>query len=255
MHDSNDLGILELVGAGSSTFKDSHTNRIKNIANAVARLNGTLIKPGEEFSAIKFAGPFTSASGFLPEQIIKGRKIATEVGGGMCQIGTTLFRMAMQTGLPITERHNHSLVVQYYADPVNGNPGTDATLYEPTLDFKFLNDTGHYLLLLTDIDYKKQLLTFSLWGTRDGRSGWYTRPKVSKWIPPPTEIEYVPTDDKAKAVNNKSEVVKCQSAFRGAVASFTYGRITPSGERIDRVFDSYYRPLPKICPATTTPGM
>lgn len=249
---SNDLGIIEMVGAGSSTFKDSHSNRIKNIANAVKRLNGTLIKPGEIFSSIKYAGPFTLENGFLPEQIIKGRKIEEAVGGGMCQIGTTLFRMAMQTGLPITERHNHSLVVQYYADPVNGNPGTDATLYEPTLDLRFLNDTGHYLLLFTDIDYKKQILTFSLWGTRDGRSGSYSRPLVSKWISAPTAIEYVPLDSKAAAVDS-GNIAKCQAAFKGAVASFTYSRITPTGEHIDRVFNSYYRPLPKICPATSTP--
>lgn len=249
---SNDLGIVELMGEGTSTFKNSHSNRIKNIANAVKRLNGTLIKPGEEFSAIKYAGPFDAESGFLPEQIIKGRKIQEEVGGGMCQIGTTLFRMAMQTGLPITERHNHSLVVQYYADPVNGNPGTDATLYEPTLDLKFLNDTGHYLLLFTNIDYKHQMLTFSLWGTKDGRSGSYTHPLVSKWIPAPKDVEYIPLDPKVIAVDN-TDLTKCQAAFKGAIASFTYSRVTPAGEHIDQVFNSYYRPLPKICPPTSTP--
>ena len=250
---SNDLGIVEFLGAGSSTFKDSHTRRIQNIAHAVERLNGTLIKPGEEFSSVKYAGPFTLENGYLPEAVIKGKTIKDEVGGGMCQIGTTLFRMAMQTGMPITERHNHSLVVSYYADPVNGNPGTDATLYEPILDFKFLNDTKNHLLLLTEIDYKKQLLNFSLWGTSDGRSGSYTRPKVSKWILPPEQTEYIISSKDANGNELKTE--KCQPAYKGAIASFTYTRITPEGEKIDRVFDSYYRPLQKICtvPPTTTP--
>lgn len=236
----NNLGISEIIGVGITTFKDSHTNRIKNIANAVKRLNGTLIKPGEIFSANKYAGPFTSASGFLPEDVIKGDRIIKEVGGGMCQIGTTLFRMAMNSGMPITERRNHSLVVGYYADPVNGNPGTDATLYEPLVDFKFLNDTGNYLLLQAEIDYKKQQLTFTLWGKSDGRKGWYTHPLVSRWIPAgmPKEIE---------VDNLKPGEKKCQNAFRGAVASFTYTRITPNGEKVERVFESYYRPLPKIC--------
>ena len=173
----------------------------------------------------------------------------------MCQIGTTLFRMAMNAGMPITERRNHSLVVGYYADPVNGNPGTDATLYEPLVDFKFLNDTGNYLLLQAEIDYKKQQLTFTLWGKSDGRKGWYTHPTVSRWIPAgePKDIE---------VDNLKPGEKKCQNAFRGAVASFTYTRVTPSGEKIDRVFDSYYRSLPKIClvgktaatgPPTSTP--
>jgi len=249
------LNITEVIGAGTSTFKDSHTNRIKNIANAVKRLNGILIAPGEVFSANKSAGPYTSANGFLPEQVIKGREITKEIGGGMCQIGTTLFRMAMNSGMEITERHNHSLVVAYYADPVNRNPGTDATLYEPLLDLKFLNDTGNYLLLITEINYKKQMLTFTLWGKSDGRSGSYTHPLVSRWIPYPSETQYVAQTNGTLKVGSMS----CQAAFRGAVASFKYSRVTPDGEKIDRVFDSYYRPLPKICtigvdPATCPKG-
>ena len=240
MSDANNLGIMEVLGSGFSTFKDSHTNRIKNIANAVKKLNGILIKPGEEFSANKYAGPYTKENGFLPEMVIKGREIVPEIGGGMCQIGTTLFRTAMNTGMPISERRNHSLVVSYYADPVNGNPGTDATLYEPSVDFKFINDTGNYLLLQTSIDYVKQQLVFTLWGKSDGRSGSFTHPTVSKWIPAGAPQEIVSAD-------LKPGERKCQGAFRGAVASFTYTRITSSSEKIERVFDSYYRPLPTIC--------
>ncbi|TSC83735.1 MAG: VanW family protein [Parcubacteria group bacterium Gr01-1014_13] len=238
--DVNNLDEMQVLGVGYSTFKDSHTNRIKNIANAVKRLDGILIKPGEEFSANKYAGPYTSEEGFLPEMVIKGNKIIPEIGGGMCQIGTTLFRMAMNSGMPISERRNHSLVVGYYADPVNGNPGTDATLYEPSVDFKFINDTGGYLLLQTAIDYTKQQLVFTLWGKSDGRSGSYTHPKVTKWIPSGEPQQVIVSD-------LKPGETKCQNAFRGAVASFTYTRFTSTSEKIDRVFDSYYRPLPKIC--------
>lgn len=247
--DVNNLGITDIIGVGFSTFKDSHTNRIKNIAHAVERLNGTLVKPGEIFSANKSAGPFTADNGFLPEQVIKGDKIQPEIGGGMCQIGTTLFRMAMNAGMDIRERRNHSLVVSYYADPVNGNPGTDATLYEPDLDLKFINDTGHYLLVQTAIDYVKQQLTFTLWGNPDGRSGAYTHPLVSRWIPA-GDSEQILVDDGTLKVGEQ----KCQGAFRGAVASFTYTRITTQGEKIERVFDSYYRPLPKICMVGAEPG-
>lgn len=240
MSDVNNLGVSEIIGVGISTFKGSHTNRIKNIARAVQLLNGTLIQPGEEFSSNHYAGPYTLENGFYPELVIKGREIKSEVGGGMCQIGTTLFRMAMNSGMDITERHNHSLVVSYYGDPVNGNPGTDAALYDPVLDLKFKNDTGHYLLLQTAIDYKKQQLTFTLWGTNDGRKGWYTHPTVSKWIPSgePQEV---------KTTKLKPGEKECQDAYRGAVASFIYSRVTPNGEKVDRVFDSYYRPLPRIC--------
>lgn len=247
LSDVNNLGITAIIGAGTSTFHDSHTNRIKNIAHAVERLNGTIIAPGEEFSSIRYAGPFTAENGYLPEEVIKGSQIKKEIGGGMCQIGTTLFRMAMNSGMPITERTNHSLVVGYYADPVNGNPGTDATLYEPILDFKFLNDTGGYLLLETKIDYKKQMLTFTLWGKPDGRSGYYTRPLVSKWISA-GEPKNVYTADL------KPGETKCQNAFRGAIASFTYIRFTSTTEKIERVFDSYYRPLAKMCMVGVDPA-
>ncbi len=246
--DANNLGIMDIMGIGYSTFKDSHTNRIKNIANAVKRLNGVLIAPGEVFSANKYAGPYISENGFLPEMVIKGREILPEVGGGMCQIGTTLFRMAMNSGMPISQRRNHSLVVGYYADPVNGNPGTDATLYEPSADLKFVNDTGGYLLLQTSIDYAKQQLVFTLWGKSDGRSGSYTHPVVSKWIPAgdPQVIIVAPT------LELKAGEEKCQGAFRGAVASFTYTRFTSTSQKMDEVFDSYYRPLPKICTVGAT---
>lgn len=240
--DINNLGITAVLGAGTSTFYDSHNNRIKNIAHAVALLNGTIIAPGEEFSTTRHAGPFTLENGYLPEEVIKGNEIKKEVGGGMCQIGTTLFRMAMNSGMPITERTNHSLVVGYYADPVNKNPGTDATIYDPILDFKFLNDTGGYLLLETNIDYKKQLLTFTLWGKPDGRYGYYSHPLVSRWIPAGNPIITYST-------NLAPGVQKCQNAFRGAVASFTYTRFTSTTEQIDRVFTSTYRALPKICVA------
>ena len=240
MDQTNDLGITEIIGTGVSTFLDSHSNRIKNIAHAVERLNGTLIAPDEEFSAVKYAGPFTSENGYLPEEVIKGDTIKKEIGGGMCQIGTTLFRMAMNSGMDITERHNHSLVVSYYADPVNHNPGTDAALYEPILDLKFKNDTGGYLLLQTKIDYKKQRLEFVLWGKSDGRKGSYTHPIVSRWIPAGEQKDIV-------SDTLKPGEIKCQNAFRGAVSSFVYTRFTSTSEQIDRTFTSYYRPLPKIC--------
>jgi len=236
----NDLGITDIIGSGTSTFYGSHTNRIKNITHAVKLLNGIIIKPEEEFSTLKSAGPFTEKNGYLPELVIKGTEIKKEVGGGMCQIGTTLFRMAMNAGMDITERRNHSLVVSYYLDPVNRNPGTDATVYDPILDLKFLNDTGNYLLLQTEVDYKKQLLTFTLWGSPDGREGWYSHPLVKRWIPAGKKQEI-------EVDNLKPGVKECQESYVGASASFIYTRITPAGEEIKRVFDSYYRPLPEIC--------
>ncbi len=236
----NNLGITEILGTGTSNFAGSPKNRVHNIKNAVEKLNGVLVAPGTEFSTISSTLPYTLEGGYLPELVIKGDALKPEIGGGLCQVGSTLFRMAMNSGLPITERRNHSLAVSYYNDPSNGLPGTDATIYEPSPDFKFKNDTGNYILVQSFMDEKTGDLKFSLWGTSDGRKGSYTPPQVTKWYPA-GEKRIIET---TKLEPGKEE---CQKAFRGASASFTYTRELPDGTKDERVFESYYRPLPQIC--------
>jgi len=236
-----DLGIKEVIGVGQSDFTGSSGNRIKNITHGSSKLNGILIAPEQEFSALAALEPVTIEDGYFAEQIILGDKIEPGVGGGLCQIGTTLFRMAMNTGLPITERQNHSLVVHYYSDPTNGNPGTDATLYGPHPDLRFLNNTGHWMLLTTEINVKTKKLTYTLWGTSDGRHGSYTPPKVNEWIAAPAEVKNI--EDPTLEPGTQ----KCQSAFRGAKTSFLYTIVNPDGTITEKTFNSYYRPLPKIC--------
>jgi len=239
--DVNDLGISEILGIGVSNFSGSPYNRILNIRNAVNKLNGVLIKPGEEFSTITYTEPFTEAGGYLPELVIKGDEIKPEIGGGLCQIGTTLFRMAMNSAMKITGRRNHSLVVSYYNDPTNGNPGTDATVYDPAPDFKFLNDTDNYVLLQTQMDTYNGKLYFTLWGTNDGRKGYYSTPVVQRWLPYDKESKIVETTDLEPGEE------ECQHAFTGADASFTYTRELPDKEKEEILYESHYRPLPEIC--------
>ncbi|MCF6276266.1 MAG: VanW family protein [Candidatus Magasanikbacteria bacterium] len=238
--DVNDLGITEMLGTGISDFSGSPSNRIKNIKNAVNKLNGVLIKPGEEFSTIRHTKPYTISGGYLPELVIKGDQIIPEIGGGLCQIGTTLFRMAMNSGMKITERRNHSLAIPYYNDPVNHLPGTDATIYDPNPDFRFLNDTENYILLEADINWNTMELVFTLWGTNDGREASFTHPVVKRWIPhgPTKNIE---TTKLAPGVK------KCQHSYTGAESYFTYSRQLPGQEKEEIVYESYYRPLPQIC--------
>lgn len=238
--EANNLGIAEVLGVGISDFKGSPTNRIKNIKNGAKKLNGILLKPGEEFSAIKYTKPYTEEGGYLPELVIKGNEIKPEIGGGLCQIGTTLFRMAMNAGMKITQRRNHSLVVNYYNDLENGLPGTDATFYDPSPDFRFKNDTENYVLIQTYVDEADQKLYFTLWGTNDGRKGYYERPVVEKWLPVgPTQ--YIETT--SLPVGQK----KCQHAFKGAEANFKYIRELANGEKEEIIYESYYRPLSEIC--------
>ncbi|HBR80676.1 MAG: VanW family protein [Candidatus Uhrbacteria bacterium GW2011_GWE2_45_35] len=236
----NDLGIKEVLGVGTSNYRGSPGNRIKNIKNGVNLLNGLLIAPGEEFSLLAALKPFTTENGYLSELVIKGDKIEPEIGGGLCQIGTTTFRAAMNSGLDITNRRNHSLVVSYYNDPTNNNPGTDATIYDPAPDFKFINDTGNYILFQAEIDEATTTLRFSFWGTADGRQASYTPPTVIRWIPV-GETQMIETTDLEPGVE------QCQSAHVGADTTFIYTITHLDGTQKETVFESHYRPLPKIC--------
>jgi vancomycin resistance protein YoaR len=236
----NDLGITGVLGVGTSNYWGSPYNRRLNIWNGVQKLNGILIPPGETFSLLDALKPFTFANGYYEELVIKGDKIEPEVGGGLCQIGTTTFRAAMNSGLPIVSRNNHSLVVSYYNDPTNGNPGTDATIYDPAPDFQFLNDTDNYVLFQAEMPDDSYELTFTFWGTSDGRRGSYTPPVVERWIP-------VGDEHKIETLDLEPGVEECQEAHIGADASFTYTIVRPNGEIEETYYESHYRPLPRMC--------
>jgi len=236
----NDLGVSEVLGVGVSSYSGSSANRLANIRNASKKLNGLLIKPGDTFSTIAGTQPLTFAGGYVQEMVIVGDEIKPEIGGGLCQIATTLFRMAMNSGMLITERRPHALSISYYFDPVNHLPGTDATVYEPHPDLRFLNDTGNYLLIQTEINTSTKELVYTLWGKSDGRQGSYSHPRLIRWIP------YGKTVEKITPTLKPGER-KCQSPFRGADTEFTYTRTLADGQKEEIIYENHYRPLPQIC--------
>ncbi len=159
---TNDLGINSLLGRGESNFSGSPKNRIHNIKTGIAKLNGIILEPGEEFSFNNFLGTTEAEQGFLPELVIKKGKLINEYGGGVCQISTTFFRAAINSGLKIVERQNHAFPVVYY------NPqGFDATVYDPKPDLRFINNTPNHLLIEVLIQGYKILV--NLYGTEDNR--------------------------------------------------------------------------------------
>lgn len=256
----NSLGITEIIGQAVTSFPTSSSNRKQNIKHGAEKLNGLLIAPGETISLLDHLRPFTIADGYVPELVIKGDEIKPEVGGGLCQIGTTTFRAVMNSGLEVVERRNHSLAVSYYNDATNGNPGTDATIYDPAPDFKFKNDMPTYLLLATTFDADKKSVTFTFWGTKDGRQGSYTPPIVlTRTSPGPT----VYTNTTAIAPGKQ----ECEGPFIGATTTFDYNIIQPDGTTKTVEYFSSYRPLAKSClvgvdpatipadPATTDPAV
>ncbi|MBT3230969.1 hypothetical protein HN358_04310 [Candidatus Uhrbacteria bacterium] len=238
--DVNNFGISEIIGVGISDFSGSPSNRISNIQHGASKLDGLLIAPGETISLVGMLGPFTVSDGYLAELVIKGDEIIPEVGGGLCQIGTTAFRAVMNSGLQIDQRQNHSLVVSYYNDPSNGNPGTDATIYDPYPDFKFTNDYEDYILLNTEVDLATLDVIFTFWGTNDGRNGYYSPPVILSWAGY-GETEYTETLDLDPGVTS------CQSPHPGATAQFTYYVDYADETQFSETYTSVYRSLPMIC--------
>lgn len=163
LSETNDLGINERIGHGESVFKGSPKNRRHNIQTGVDKLTGIIIAPGEEFSFDKNICPVDKTTGYLPELVIKAEGTIPEYGGGLCQVSSTVFRAAMDAGLKITMRKNHSYAVQYYAPQ-----GTDATTYCGGIDFRFLNDTPASILIWPHFEDTDKLV-FDFYGTKDGR--------------------------------------------------------------------------------------
>ncbi len=231
---AQDLGLKEIIGSGVSHFAGSPVNRRHNIKVGAEALHGLLIKPGEEFSLLKALGEIDASNGYLPELVIKENKTVPEYGGGLCQIGTTVFRATFNSGLPVTARRNHSYRVTYY-EPA----GTDATIYDPAPDYKFVNDTGHYILIQARLD--KDDLTFDFWGTKDGREINYTQPTIYNIVKPaPTKM--IETTDLPEGKKKCTE-----SAHAGADAYFDYKVTYSNGEVKNQRFTSHYVPWQAVC--------
>ncbi len=183
---ANSLGIKELIGVGHSLFYDSIASRIYNIKLAATRLNGILVAPGDTFSFDKALGDISAFTGYQQAYIIQNGRTVLGDGGGVCQVSTTFFRALLNAGLPIVERHAHAYRVGYYEE--DSPPGFDATIYVPTVDLKFKNDTGHYILIESETDLSNDSLAFYLYGTSDGRQVTISKPVITNQTPPPSPL-------------------------------------------------------------------
>ena len=153
----------------STYFSGSSPERIQNISLSAAQFHGLLVPPGATFSMGDYLGDVSLDNGYAEALIIFGNRTIKGVGGGVCQVSTTLFRAAFFGGYPIVERHPHAYRVGYYEQGTGSpGPGLDATVFEPLVDFKFTNDTPHWLLMETYI-YGNQLL-WKFYSTSDGRT-------------------------------------------------------------------------------------
>ena len=179
MEDAAKFGIKELVAQGVSNFRGSIAGRIQNIRTATAQFEGVVIPPGGTFSFNQYLGQVVEANGYDDAYIIFEDRTVLGPGGGVCQVSSTVFRAAFFGGLPIVERWAHAYRVGYYEPPV----GLDATIFEPTVDLKFTNDSGAYLLIQPKIDLRANTLTFNLYGTKPNRTVEMEEPIMERILP------------------------------------------------------------------------
>ena len=180
-----EMGIRELVASGSTYFAGSSASRVRNVEVAAEQFDGVVIPPNGIFSFNDIVRDVSSANGFEDSLVIWGDRTAVGVGGGVCQVSTTVFRTAYEGGFPIVQRYNHGYVVDWY-----GEPGMDATIYTPTVDFQFRNDTDAYLLIEPVVDSANGVITFNFYGTAPDRVVTVSKPEISdvKQPEPPSYV-------------------------------------------------------------------
>lgn len=242
----SELGIRELVASGTTYFKGSSSTRVYNIEVAAEKLVGVVVPPGGVFSFNSAIEAVSGANGFEDSAIIWGDRTAVGVGGGVCQVSTTVFRAALKGGFPFLERHNHGYVVSWY-----GDPGFDATIYTPYVDLRFLNDTDAHLLVQPVVDSVGGVLSFHFYGTKPDREVVISEP-VYEDIKQPGEPIY-----QEDASLEAGQIKQVEWAKEGLTAT-VIRKVTENGRTREDPIRSVYRPWNAMFlygPGTVIPGV
>ncbi len=249
------LGIRELVSKQITYFYGSSAARIQNIQTASARFHGLLVAPGETFSMGEMLGDISLDNGYAEALIIYGGQTIKGVGGGVCQVSTTLFRTVFFGGYPIEERYSHAYRVYYYEQNADGsrNPklaGLDATVYFPLVDFKFTNDTPSWLLMETYVNPGARTLTWKFYSTSDGRTVQMETTGPTGVVPAPKALFKVNPEFK------KNQIEETDWAADGADVTVTRTVFRNGGVLFQDEFKTHYEPWQAVCeygPGTENP--
>lgn len=154
--------IKDLLGSFTTSFSTSGSNRCKNVSSGASHINGTVLYPGEEFSAYETVSPFTEANGYAMAGSYLNGEVVDSMGGGICQVSTTLYNAVLRAELNVTERSPHSMTVHYV------DLSEDAAIAGTYKDFKFVNST-EYPIYVEGYTTSDKKITFNIYGkeTRD----------------------------------------------------------------------------------------
>ena len=225
------MGITGTVGSYQTEY-GGDPNRIHNVDLVAHLVDGKLIAPGATFSFNETTGERSAAKGFVEAPVIVNGELQTGLGGGVCQVSTTVFNAAYEAGLQITERTNHALYISHY--PL----GRDATVDYPDIDLKFVNDTGHWLLLRTFVNPGE--LSVVLYGTPQNR-------KVVSEAQPLTVVAAPPVQKTIDATLKPGETVVDDPGVPATSTSVERKVYAPDGHLLsDQTWYSSYQSQPKI---------
>jgi vancomycin resistance protein YoaR len=225
------MGVTGLVSS-YETYFGGVPNRIHNVQLVAHLVDEQLIAPGKEWSFNGATGERSAQKGFLEAPVIINGELQTALGGGVCQVSTTVFNAAYDAGLSITARTNHALYISHYPQ------GRDATVNYPDVDLRFVNDTPHWLLMRTFVSSSS--LVVSLYGTPQHRKVESQTSPLVVVAPPPVQKVPDPTLPKGKKVVEDDGV----PAQRTSVERKVYAA---DGKLLhDDTFYSSYRAEPKI---------
>jgi vancomycin resistance protein YoaR len=234
------LGITQLISSQATYFWGSSAERLKNIETAASKFHGVLVAPGATFSMGQYMGDITLDSGYAEALIIYNGKTIKGVGGGVCQVSTTLFRTVWFAGLPVVERHAHAYRVYYY-EQRPALSGFDATVYFPLVDFKFKNDTSYWILMDTFFNAGTHSLTWKFYSTSDGRTVTADTTGPTNIVPAPPPVITLNEDLKP------DELKRIDYASDGA--DVTISRTVMRDGKIWFVekWDTHYQPWAEAC--------
>lgn len=249
------LGITELLISETSYFYGSTAERIQNIQAAAAQFDGLLVAPGETFSMGSAMGDVSLDNGYAEALIIYGGRTIKGVGGGVCQVSTTLFRTVFHYGFPIVERIPHAYRVSYYEQTASGAidsnlAGLDATVYFPLVDFKFTNDTPYWILMETYVSAEARTITWKMYSTKDGRSATWETSGPQNVVPPPKPLFEV--NDEL----NEGQIKQVDWAASGADVVVTRTVSKAGAVYFTDQFKTHYEPWQAVCqigPGTEDP--
>lgn len=178
------LQVKDVLGSYTTSYKSSGVNRVGNIENGARLINGVTLYPGDEFSTCDMVTPFTAANGYYMAGSYISGKVVDSLGGGICQVSSTLYNAVLLSELEVTERHNHSMIVSYV------EPSADAAIAESSgKDLRFINNTD-YPIYVESYTTSDKTVTVTIYGVEQRDAGHSVKyvSEVTETIPPSADV-------------------------------------------------------------------